>query len=389
MTGAALTGRSRFLRTTSLPPIGYNLYMTGLYIHIPFCRAKCGYCDFASALGKPEEIDVFLEALSREASTHSALAGKFNTLYVGGGTPSLLSTDQLKKLIFIVSGLTGPLRRLAESTFEANPESLDAEKAALLKKAGVSRISLGLQACQDDLLKRLGRVAMSGDFLKAFGLLRAAGFDNINADLMCGLPGQTLKDFADSIEWLLKFKPEHVSFYALEVHDGTPFSADGVKEEPEASADMYEAGAASLKLAGLVRYEISNFARPGRESVHNLNYWEQGEYLGLGPSAASYLGGERRANTTGTAAYVRAALAGEEIPQQSRETLTGRKKNAEKIMLGLRRTAGIELPDDIFIEFNEETDRLLAAGLIEKAGSRIKIKEDRLYVSNAVFREFV
>ncbi|MDO8805420.1 MAG: radical SAM family heme chaperone HemW [Elusimicrobiota bacterium] len=363
--------------------------MTGLYIHIPFCRAKCGYCDFASALGKPEEIDVFLEALSREASTHSALAGKFNTLYVGGGTPSLLSTDQLKKLIFIVSGLTGPLRRLAESTFEANPESLDAEKAALLKKAGVSRISLGLQACQDDLLKRLGRVAMSGDFLKAFGLLRAAGFDNINADLMCGLPGQTLKDFADSIEWLLKFKPEHVSFYALEVHDGTPFSADGVKEEPEASADMYEAGAASLKLAGLVRYEISNFARPGRESVHNLNYWEQGEYLGLGPSAASYLGGERRANTTGTAAYVRAALAGEEIPQQSRETLTGRKKNAEKIMLGLRRTAGIELPDDIFIEFNEETDRLLAAGLIEKAGSRIKIKEDRLYVSNAVFREFV
>ena len=363
--------------------------MRGLYVHIPFCRAKCGYCDFASAPGTREEIDVFLEALSMEASSYTGLAGKFNTLYVGGGTPSLLSTGQLKKLFSIIASLTGPLPRLKESTFEANPESLDEEKAALIKKAGINRVSMGLQASQDSLLKRLGRVALSGDFLKAFGLLRAAGFDNINADLMCGLPGQTDKDFAGSIEWLLKLKPEHVSFYALEVHDGTPFSADGVKEEPEAAADMYEAGAAALKLAGLDRYEISNFARPGRESAHNLNYWEQGEYLGLGPSAASYLGGERRANTAGTAAYVRAALAGETIPSQSRETLTGRKKDAEKIMLGLRKTSGIELPDDIFIEFREETARLLEAGLIERTGNRIKIREDRLYVSNAVFREFV
>ena len=363
--------------------------MTGLYIHIPFCRAKCGYCDFASAPGTPEEIDVFLEALSKEAAGYKSLAGTFKTLYIGGGTPSLLSTGQLEKLFFIVKSLTGPLASLREGTFEANPESLDAVKAALMKAAGINRVSMGLQASQDSLLKRLGRVALSGDFLKAFGLLRAAGFDNINADLMCGLPGQTNKDFAESIEWLLKLGPEHVSFYALEVHDGTPFSADGVKEEPEAAADMYEAGAAALKLAGLDRYEISNFARPGRESVHNLNYWEQGEYLGLGPSAASYLGGERRANTAGTAAYVRAALAGETIPSQSRETLTGRKKDAEKIMLGLRKTSGIELPDDIFIEFKKETARLLEAGLIERTGNRIKIREDRLYVSNAVFREFV
>ncbi len=363
--------------------------MRGLYLHIPFCRAKCGYCDFASAPGTPEETDAFLKALEKEASSYAGLAGKFNTLYVGGGTPSLLSAEQLEKLFSVISGLTGPLRGLEESTFEVNPESLDAEKAGLLKKAGISRISLGLQACQDDLLKRLGRVAMSGDFLKAFGLLRAAGFDNMNADLMCGLPGQTLKDFAASIDWLLKLRPEHVSFYALEVHGGTPFSAAGVEEEPEAAADMYEAGAAALKLAGFRRYEISNFSQPGRESVHNLNYWEQGEYLGLGPSAASYLGGERRANTAGTAAYVKTALAGDEIPLQYRETLSGRKKNAEKIMLGLRKTAGIELPDDIFIEFKEETDRLTEAGLLEKSGRRIKIKEDRLYVSNAVFREFV
>lgn len=363
--------------------------MRGLYIHIPFCRAKCGYCDFASAPGTTAEMDAFLVALAREAAAYAALKGKFDTLYIGGGTPSLLSTEQLERLFSVISGLTGPVRDLKESTFEVNPESLDAEKAALLKRTGISRISLGLQASQDRLLKRLGRVAMSGDFLKAFALLREAGFDNINADLMCGLPGQSLKDLTDSLDWLLKLKPEHVSFYALEVHDGTPFSAAGVEEEPEAAAAMYEAGAAALALAGFRRYEISNFARPGRESAHNLNYWEQGEYLGLGPSAASYLDGERRANTAATAAYARAALAGESIPRQYRETLTGRKKNAEKIMLGLRKTAGIELPDDIFIEFEQELSRLTEAGLLERSGRRIRIKEDRLYVSNAVFREFV
>ncbi|MDD5210734.1 MAG: radical SAM family heme chaperone HemW [Elusimicrobiales bacterium] len=361
----------------------------GLYVHIPFCRAKCGYCDFASAPGTPAEIDAFLGALAAESARYDGLAGSFSTLYVGGGTPSLLSPEQLDRLFGIIETLTGPLAALRESTFEANPESLDSEKAALLKRAGVNRVSLGLQAPQDALLKRLGRVAMSGDFLKAWDALRAAGFDNLNADLMCGLPGQSQADFAEAIAWLLKLKLEHVSFYALEVHEGTPFAAAGVKEDPESAADMYAAGAAALEAAGLARYEISNFARPGRQSLHNLNYWEQGDYLGLGPAAASCLGGERRANTADTDDYVKAALAGAPVPQQYRETLAGRARRAERIMLGLRKTAGIELTDDIFIEFKDETERLLKAGLIERSGRTIRIKPDRLYVSNAVFREFV
>jgi oxygen-independent coproporphyrinogen-3 oxidase len=362
---------------------------TGLYVHIPFCRAKCGYCDFASAPGAPEEIDAYLGALAAETARYDALAGGFSTLYVGGGTPSLLSPAQLERLCGIIETLTGPIVSLRESTFEANPESLDAEKARLLKAAGFSRASLGLQAAQDALLKRLGRVAMKADFLKAWEALRAAGFGNLNADLMCGLPGQSQADFSASIDLLLGLKPEHVSFYALEVHEGTRFHAEGVKEEPELSADMYAAGAAALESAGLARYEISNFARPGRESLHNLNYWEQGEYLGLGPAAASYLGGERRANGADTAAYVKAALAGEPPPSEYAEKLEGRAKTAERIMLGLRKTAGIELPDDIFIEFKAEIARLLAAGLIEKSGRVIRIRPDKLYVSNAVFREFV
>jgi oxygen-independent coproporphyrinogen-3 oxidase len=363
--------------------------MRGLYIHIPFCRSKCGYCDFASAPGTAEDIDIFLGALAREAEGSSGLRGTFETLYIGGGTPSLLSRAQLGRLFTTISELTGPLASLREATMEANPESLDAEKAACLRESGINRVSLGLQAAQPALLKKLGRIAMPGDFLSAFGALRAAGIENINADLMCGLPGQSGRDFSDSIDWLLKLKPEHVSFYALEVHDGTPFSAAGLEEEPDAAADMYEAGAAALALAGLGRYEISNFARPGRESLHNLNYWEQGEYLGLGPSAASYLAGERRANTASAAAYIKAAASGDPVPQQYRETLSGRARAAERIMLGLRKISGIELPDDIFIEFNQELDRLLEAGLIERSGRRVRIKEDRLYVSNAVFREFV
>ncbi len=363
--------------------------MTGLYVHLPFCRAKCGYCDFASAPGTPEAIDSYLGALAAESVRHDALAGSFSTLYIGGGTPSILSQAQLRRLFGVLEALTGPVEGLKESTFEANPESLDADKTALLKATGISRVSLGLQAAQDRLLKKLGRVALREDFVRAFRSLRAAGFDNINADLMCGLPGQTEADLRESLDLLLGLGPEHVSLYALEIHEGTPFHAAGVREEPEAAAAMYETAADILKRAGLMRYEISNFAKPGKESLHNLNYWDQGEYLGLGTGAASYLGGARGANTAVTADYVSALLAGLAAPQQYSERLEGRAKTAERIMLGLRKTAGIELPEDIFIEFKVEIGRLLEAGLIERTDGSIRIKPDKFYVSNAVFREFV
>jgi len=363
--------------------------MTGLYLHIPFCRAKCGYCDFASAAGQEEFIDPYLEALAAEAGRYRSLSGSFDTLYIGGGTPSLLSPAQLTRLFAITETLTGPVALLKESTVEANPESLDAEKAALLKRAGINRVSLGLQAGQDRLLKRLGRIAMTADFLRAWKDLRAAGFHALNADLMCGLPEQSPADFMEGLNLVLALKPEHVSLYGLEVHEGTPFGRQGVKEEPEAAAEMYAAAAAALAKAGLERYEISNFSLPGRESLHNLNYWDQGSYLGLGPAAASYLDGERRANVPDLAAYLSELAAGRAAPAEHRETLTGRARAGERLMLGLRRTRGIELTDDIFIEFRPEIERLLEAGLLERAGRFLRIKEDRFYVSNAVFREFV
>jgi oxygen-independent coproporphyrinogen-3 oxidase len=363
--------------------------MRGLYVHLPFCRSKCAYCGFASLAGRGDLIDGYIQALLKEAAGHAGLAGSFSTLYIGGGTPSLLSETQLERLFSGLARLTGPFSALGESTFEANPESMTPPKAALLKTAGISRVSMGLQAVQDTLLKKLGRLAMKADFLRAWKDLREAGFSNLSADLMCGLPGQSLKDFTASLAWLLDLKPEHVSLYALEVHEGTPFHAAGVRDEPDAAADMYEAARAALKPAGLARYEISNFARPGRRSLHNLNYWQQGEYLGLGAAAASCLDGTRRANTEDTQAYMAAAGAGLPVPLQYSEKLIGRALRAEKIMLGLRITDGIELSDDIFIEFDKEIGRLLTAGLVERFGRTLKIKEDRFYVSNAVFREFV
>ncbi len=363
--------------------------MPGLYIHIPFCRAKCGYCDFASQAGQESSIDAYLEAVALEAALYSSRAGFFDTLYVGGGTPSLLSAAQLARLFAIAGTLTGPAARLKESTFEANPESLDGEKAALLKRSGINRVSLGLQAGQDRLLKRLGRIALTADFLRAYQDLRAAGFANINADLMCGLPGQTDGDFMEGLNRLLALKPEHVSLYALEIHEGTPFAAQGVKEEPEAAAGMYAAAVKALAKAGLERYEISNFSLTGRESAHNLNYWAQGSYLGLGAAAASYLDGERRANAPDMRAYINSLASGRGAPEAYRETLNGRARTGERLMLGLRTTRGIELTDDIFIEFKPEIERLLKAGLVERAGGSLRIKEGCFYVSNAVFREFV
>ena len=363
--------------------------MPGLYAHIPFCRSKCAYCDFTSFPGKETLINGYIDSLSKEAALYPQLAGSFKTLYVGGGTPSLLSAGQMGKLFYALLPLTGPFSALAESTFEANPESVDAAKAKLLRKAGISRISLGLQAAQDGLLKKLGRIAMLDDFLKAFKILRSAGFTNISCDLMCGLPGQTAEDFTASLDLLLSLEPEHVSIYPLEVHEGTEFSRAGVKEEPETAALMYETAAAELERRGMERYEISNFARVGRQSLHNLNYWQQGSYLGLGAAAASYLNGERRVNTADLDAYMYAARSGRHPPVQSRETLTGRAKRAERIMLGLRKTGGIELEREIIIEFNEEIDRLLKMGLIENDGRLIRIKSSRIYLANAVFREFV
>jgi len=364
--------------------------MPGLYIHIPFCRRKCRYCDFTSLADRDELITPYLEAVGIEAKRSKPLFGRPpDTLYIGGGTPSMLGPGQLEKLFSLTGVVFGPLKDFRESTFEVNPESLTPEKVSLLKTAGISRISLGLQASQDRLLNRLGRLASFQDFLAAFKTLRQAGFNNINIDLMTGLPDQSRDDFSAALKEILALEPEHVSFYALEIHEGTAFYAQGLREAPEAAADMFESGSAALEAAGFRHYEISNFARPGRESHHNLNYWDQGDYLGLGAAAASHRDGLRRGNTRDVELYIRTAGSPEGPEPEYSEILSPESRRTERIMLGLRKTAGIELPEDIFVEFRERIAGLSARGLLEVSGRRLKIKKEALYISNAVFREFV
>ncbi|OGS59785.1 MAG: hypothetical protein A3J79_10415 [Elusimicrobia bacterium RIFOXYB2_FULL_62_6] len=361
--------------------------MPGLYIHIPFCKSRCHYCDFASSAGRENMIPAYLEALGREARLRAGSGT--DTLYIGGGTPSLLSPADLTRLFSIIKRNFSPVNGFKEATIEANPESVTHTKANLLRAAGVNRVSLGLQASQDRLLKKLGRPALFADFLKAFACLRRAGFDNINIDLMTGLPGQSRGDFSRSLQAALELEPEHISFYALEVHEGTVFARWGVAEEPDKAAEMYEAALPVLKKAGFRHYEISNFARPGKESLHNLNYWEQGDYIGLGAAAASHEAGRRWNNIPDPGVYIKTAGGPRGPERANSETLTPRQRRAERIWLGLRKTDGIVLPDDIFIEFKEEIGALSARGLLEVSGRRIKLKETALYLSNEVFRQFV
>lgn len=360
----------------------------GLYIHVPFCRKKCGYCDFVSYQGRETEIDSYLAALRREADFYTDIAGTFDTVYIGGGTPSLLSPRQLETLCGIIGGLTRN-DGIREFTVEANPESMTVEKAAVLKSCGVDRISMGLQSHKPDLLRRLGRITTPKDFTAAWDILRSAGFKNINADLMTGLPGQSLRDFRESMDFLTAMNPDHISLYPLEIHQETPLGREGIEENPDEATDMYDEACSFLPQKGYEKYEISNFSKPGMESRHNMHYWLQEEYLGLGPGAASYIDGERRTTDGSIDSWIKALSAGRKPESISRETLQGREKLAEKVILGLRLTKGIEIDSDIIIKLEKGLCSDAAKELLVYDGNHIRIRPGKEYLANRLFIEFL
>lgn len=362
--------------------------MRGLYIHIPFCKKKCDYCDFVSFDNCSNLIDDYLCALEKESLFYKDLFGSFDTVYVGGGTPSLLSPVQIRKLTKTIKAITNN-RDIKEFSFEVNPESLSSEKAKALFDSGINRISMGLQSSKPELLKKLGRITSPQKFAQAFEILRNTGFKNINADLMTGLPEQSLNDFINSLNFLFSYNPEHISFYPLEIHENTPFGKQNIEENPDAAADMYDYALKVFPGKGYYRYEISNFSKKGFESKHNINYWMQGEYLGLGIAAASYINGTRRTNTSDINYYIN-SLYRSVIPDfSSIETLNKRDKMAEKIILGLRLADGIALDRDIFIEFKKEFSSDNVKNMIEFDGNVIRSKKDKMYLSGKVFLEFI
>ena len=331
-------------------------------------------------------MEEYVDALLQEAS--QAPIRKFETLYMGGGTPSLLPPDLLKKLIVGLVENFGSIDQFEESTFEANPESLNKEKLIFLKSVGFNRLSIGLQSFHNCELKTLGRVHSQDDFLRAYKAAREAGLQNINVDLIAGIPSQTLESFLTSLAAVLKLEPEHLSVYGLQIEAGTPFFERGIVCDQLLMRQMLEKARACLMANGFHHYEISNFARPGFESKHNMHYWQYGEYIGLGSVAASFVQGVRRQNIPGITDYIARIKTGKS-PISFQETLPQQAREGEKLLLALRQLDGTKVSEKQRFYFLNEIEKHIQNGLLIREGEKVKLSEEGLYLANEVFCSFV
>jgi len=376
--------------------------MRGLYVHVPFCEKRCHYCDFNTYLLRHGGVEEYLAALAQEAALYAAredvAAVPFDTMYIGGGTPTALGPVQLERLFSAVAPL--PLADGAEITVEANPGTLTRARLEALKAAGVNRISLGVQSLDDGLLQRLGRIHGAAQARECYERARAVGFDNVNIDLMFGLPGQDLDAWKRTLDEIIAWGPEHVSCYSLVIEEGTRFGdlhARGELPLPgeEAELAMFRHAMDALGAAGYEHYEISNWAKPGFASRHNRIYWLNGEWLGLGPGAHSQWGGERFANERLPHDYARRLAAGE-LPVAWREPVDTATAEEDTVILGLRLREGVDGPAferrfgrSLERAFGREIARLLDLGLVEWRGARLRLTDRGLPVANQAFQEFI
>ena len=311
----------------------------GLYLHIPFCRKKCAYCDFCSFVGREDDMVAYVDRMIAEMQTKPC-SKTINTVYLGGGTPSLLPA---RELIRLVEGVHRHYRisASAEITCEVNPCTADREKLSCLRTIGVNRVSIGVQSLSDRALRALSRVHTAAEAIGAYRIAREVGFSNISLDLMMGLPGETADELAATVHGFLDLAPEHISAYALMLEEGTPLAHSPLREtipDEDTAADAMTRVGEMLAKGGYHRYEISNYARSGYESRHNLSYWRRQEYLGLGIAAYSYLDGVRY----GTPRDLDGYLAGRSLAPVDREVLTAADREAEHVMLSLRLAEGID-----------------------------------------------
>lgn len=367
-----------------MPPVEH------LYIHIPFCPKLCPYCCFYVEEGAKNKNIAFLDALLLELETHTRTRAVVpRTIYIGGGTPTSLLADQLA---YLLEGLRArlPLHQLEEWTVEANPATVRPEKAKLLKDAGVTRISLGVQSWDDATLKTLGRVHSSAQAHKTVDTLRNAGFTALNIDLMFSVPGQTLQQWESDLQTTIQLAPSHVSAYCLTYEEDTEYflklSKGVFKQDESHDAGLFELTMDQLGAAGYAQYEISNHARLGYESRHNIACWEGREYLGLGPSAFSTLESKRIQNVCDTAEYVRRLNAGIS-PSLSCESLDAHTLLKEKVAFGLRMAAGLE--ESLLSEWEGEKTHLLEIGLLEKQGTRLRLTRRGKMLADAVGEAFM
>jgi oxygen-independent coproporphyrinogen-3 oxidase len=384
----------------------------GIYVQVPFCQTKCTYCNFHTGVVAAARFAPYAAAVCREIRGHKAFFAEagvrmpelmwdavVDTVYFGGGTPSLLNPEHLQNIL-------GAIREtfasgFAEVTLEADPETVEAEKAAAWVRAGINRVSFGLQSFVDKELIAAGRMHRRADIYRAVPILREAGIRNISFDLIAGLPYQTKESWRQSLEELRALAPEHVSVYLLEIDEGSRlgkellqggarYSAGAVPSEDE-MAEFYEMAQEVLGASGYHHYEISNWAKPGFESKHNLKYWRREAYLGFGAGAHSFSGTERWANAHDAASYVGAVESGR-LPVEQLEEVTKERALDEELFLGLRQLDGIDvgrIERDYGVALGGRFDPLASAGLVERDGNMVRLVPGRLSVSNEVFVELM
>lgn len=377
-----------------------------LYLHIPFCVKKCNYCDFFSASGTPKEQADYVSAMIQEIQSYQELSGEYEvqTIFLGGGTPSLLTPEQIEQIFDAIYHIFS-VNENAEITMEMNPGTVDIEKLHAMKAAGVNRLSIGLQSAQNEELKMLGRIHTFEEFLETWKLIEQAGFKNRNIDLMSALPGQTIESYEDTLSKVLALEPEHISAYSLILEEGTVFydwyekgkldrGAWKLPSEEEEYA-MGELTIQRLAEAGMHRYEISNYAKSGKECRHNLGYWDRVEYLGIGAGSSSLIKGERFDHIRDRKAYIEKIRNGESI-LIDREILSVESQMEEFMYLGLRKIEGVSRTDfqnyfgkNVDDVYGEILDKLEEEQLLEFSGNRIRLTHRGMDVSNCVLAEFL
>lgn len=383
----------------------------GLYIHIPFCRQKCFYCDFPSFAGREEKIDRYLQALEQEfallrqrlykkdnaGDTESKFAPR--TIYIGGGTPTALNAHQLKKLLEIVQKYVA-VAEAEEFTVEMNPGTVDREKLLLLQRAGVNRLSVGVQSFDDHCLKKIGRIHTAQEAVDTIELAHNLGFGNISLDLIYGLPQQDREILTQSVERALTLPVQHISIYGLQLEEGTAFQRMADMGKLQLPTDelvevMYDYIVEKLPEAGYQRYEISNYALPGYESKHNLSYWQDVDYLGLGSGAHSYWQGTRYENPIGIDDYISVLEAGR-LPATLEEQVDRQAHMEEYCFLGLRTAAGIDknlfqqkFGVDLFTVYGRTIEKLVAQDLLQHTARGIALTTLGMKYGNQVFGEFL
>jgi len=365
----------------------------GIYIHIPFCRRKCCYCDFVSYSSSDGEnglFDAYISAVENEFRHRQEKIKdkKIATIYIGGGTPSILSEDLIQRLFDILRNRVN-ISSDTEITFECNPESITKEKLSVLKNCGVNRLSIGVQSFNDEVLHYLGRIHNSNEAESKIKLARDCGFENTNIDLIFGIPGFGIDVWRYDIEKALSLEPQHISVYALMIEKDTDFYRRGIAISDDLQSKMYEYARKELKAAGYIHYEISNFARRETfECRHNLNYWRRGEYLGLGVSAASYLKGKRFKNTSSLQKYLNSSS--ESCIVTEEENIDEQLALSEKFFLGLRLLEeGITIGNNDEKIYGAKIRQMSEDGLLIREGRKIRISPRFIFTSNYILSEFV